>query len=263
MTGTYNRRTVLAAIGSAGALTLGSSFLTSRRPSYTKYTYAQTGDDGLRLSVSWYEICNGEFQEATNGSTEQNVTTVTDPAQAPFYVPEAPGPIITLGNVLPGDSGAVVIGLLAEEVPSETAGMDVWFRPDLTSNLENGVNEPELKAWAEDDTGDGTSDGELADSLIVQFFQDNGLFGGCDGQNGILEQSLTEKTSLSAAFTAIEDGVDLTDPCLEEGERRCIGFTWELPGDVGNAVQSDSVAFDFQFEGVECGKSPSWRDSNE
>lgn len=257
----YNRRTVLAGLGTAGALTFGSGLITARSPPYTTYTYAQTEVENLALSVAWAETYNGEFLTATAGATEDNVTVVTDPDRPPFYVADAPGPIVSLGNVLPGDSGSVLIGLLAETVPETEAGIDVWFRPVLRANLENEVAEPELEAPGEDDTGSGTSEGELADALRVMFYVDDGLVSGCDGRYGLLDTALTETTSLREAFGALDAGVATTDDCLEAGQHRCLGFDWELPATVGNQVQTDSVSFDLEFVGVGCGTGNPWEGS--
>lgn len=261
MTQTYNRRTILAGLGAVGAVALGSRAVLGAQPPYTHFTYAQTDGESQRLSVSWYETYNGEFQEAQGGSSESNVTTVTDPAQEPLYVDQASGPILTLGNIMPGDAGSVVIGLLAESVPTEDAGMDVWFRPVLTSNLENGVNEPESHAAGEDDDGSGTSDGELADALEVVLYRDDGFVGGCDGKLWPTDTVLASG-SMATSFDSLAAGVNLTDGrCLAEGERRCLGFTWRLPSTTGNHVQSDSVTFDLAFEGVSCGETPQLRRS--
>lgn len=253
MTQTYNRRTVLASLGAVGALAVGSNALRQRRHPYSYYTYAQSDTEGVRLSVAWYETYNGEFQEATNGSTETNATVVTDPTQAPVYIAEAPGPIVTLSNVLPGDSGTVSIGLLAEQVPPSLEAVDVWFKPTLTSNAENQVTEPEARDPGEDGTGTSGWDGELAEALEVQFFADDGFIGGCDGQFWLTDTPITPEGSLGSTVELIEDGVELTgDRCLAQGERRCFGFTWHLPASVGNLVQSDSVEFDLAFVAVEC-----------
>lgn len=256
MTHTYNRRTILASLGAVGAVVFGSQAVRGRDPPYTQYTYAQTGETGLRLSVAWYETYNGAFVEATDQSSETNATLVTDPGQAPFYVANASGPLLTLDNVLPGDSGSLLIGLLAEQVPTEIEGMDVWFRPILTANLENEVTEPESVAGDEDDPGDGSSVGELADALQVQFFMDDGLIGGCDGNFWIDDTPLSQNAPLSTVFPQLGDGISLTDGgCLQDGQRQCLGLTWNLPEGTTNAVQTDSLSFDLEFIGVACGGS--------
>ena len=70
------------------------------------------------------------------------------------------------------------------------------------------------------------------------------------GEQKIFEGSMAE---LFDSFLA--DGPVLDGNRQEEGDQpypgattQCIGFEWELPFDVGNEVQSDSVGFDFGFE---------------
>jgi predicted ribosomally synthesized peptide with SipW-like signal peptide len=65
------------------------------------------------------------------------------------------------------------------------------------------------------------------------------------GEQKILEGSMTE------VFDALSEGVLLDGNRQEEGVQpypgattQCIGFEWELPFEVGNQVQSDSVGFD-------------------
>ncbi|MFB6124766.1 MAG: hypothetical protein ABEJ59_02240 [Halanaeroarchaeum sp.] len=252
MTQTYSRRSVLADLGAVGTAAVASRSLRQREPPYTHYTYAKT--DGGRLSVAWYETYNGSFQEAQNGSTETNATLVTDPTRAPLYVPEATGPVVTLGNVLPGDSGAVLFGLLAESFPTAEEGMTVWFQPTIASNSEGTITEPERADGDGPTPGGAATGGEPADALRVQLFGDDGFLGGCDGQFWLTDTPLTGVGSMPAVFDSLSGGIDLTaDRCLQEGERRCFGFTWELPADVGNVVQTDGVVFDLSFVGLGCG----------
>jgi Ca-activated chloride channel family protein len=68
------------------------------------------------------------------------------------------------------------------------------------------------------------------------------------------EQKIAEGT-MAEVFAQLSEGV-LLDGNRQEGgvqpypgaTTQCIGFEWELPFEVGNEVQSDSVAFDFGFE---------------
>ena len=70
------------------------------------------------------------------------------------------------------------------------------------------------------------------------------------GEQKIFEGSMAE---LFDSFLA--DGAPLNGNRQQEGVQpypgattQCIGFEWQLPFDVGNEVQSDSVGFDFGFE---------------
>ena len=68
------------------------------------------------------------------------------------------------------------------------------------------------------------------------------------------EQKIAEGT-MAEVFAQLSEGVLLDGNRQEEGVQpypgattQCIGFEWELPFEVGNEVQSDSVGFDFGFE---------------
>ncbi|WP_336001248.1 vWA domain-containing protein [Halorientalis halophila] len=68
------------------------------------------------------------------------------------------------------------------------------------------------------------------------------------------EQVIAEG-SMSDVFAQLSEGVLLDGNRQEEGVQpypgvttQCIGFEWELPFEVGNEVQSDSVAFDISVE---------------
>ncbi|MDB2275777.1 vWA domain-containing protein [Halorubrum ezzemoulense] len=68
------------------------------------------------------------------------------------------------------------------------------------------------------------------------------------------EQKIAEGT-MAEVFAQLSEGVLLDGNRQEEGDQpypgattQCIGFEWELPFEVGNEVQSDSVGFDFGFE---------------
>jgi Ca-activated chloride channel family protein len=68
------------------------------------------------------------------------------------------------------------------------------------------------------------------------------------------EQKIFEG-SMADAFDLLSEGVLLDGNRQEEGDQpypgqttQCIGFEWELPFEVGNEVQSDSIAFDIGVE---------------
>jgi predicted ribosomally synthesized peptide with SipW-like signal peptide len=68
------------------------------------------------------------------------------------------------------------------------------------------------------------------------------------------EQKIAEGT-MAEVFAQLSEGKLLDGNRQEDGTQpypgattQCIGFEWELPFEVGNEVQSDSVAFDFGFE---------------
>lgn len=261
------RRRVLAGVGSLGfaaaAAGGGLPARPGRSPPYTRYTFAATGDDtdDGRLRVAWYERYNGALVETQGDTTGANASTVLDPATPPTYVAEAPGPVVTVGNVLPGDSGLLAVGLLAERVEGAT-DVDVWLRASLDGNCENRVTEPESKDPAEtdplgppscpDEPGLGT--GELAGAVRAAAWLDAGLagVGACDGALGPGETPLASG-SLGDVLRApaLADGTRLA-ACLAPGDHRCLGLSWDLPADAGNDVQGDSLSFSLEFAGVPC-----------
>ncbi|MCL9817813.1 hypothetical protein [Natronocalculus amylovorans] len=54
--------------------------------------------------------------------------------------------------------------------------------------------------------------------------------------------------------------VDPEDPgdevCFEPSNTQFLGFEWELPADVGNDIQNESVKFDLKFYGEQCRHNP-------
>jgi hypothetical protein len=51
----------------------------------------------------------------------------------------------------------------------------------------------------------------------------------------------------------LADGIRLGSNCLADGEVTYLALRWELPTDVGNVVQSDSVTFGLEFQDAPCG----------
>lgn len=257
---TITRRELLTGIG-GGALAIGGLSRRWDSPNFSQYTYAAPEDDtdDRRLRIAWYERYNGAFLENHAGTSDGFEATL-DPDTAPAYVDEATyvtdvtGPVISVGNVLPGDTGTLVVGL--EVVDSDRAEpLDVWFRASLTEDEEHGVNGPERAA------GDTTpDDGELDEAAVVEVWLDGSPFGSCNGTKEFdetLESSLVAPASFAEAFAPTSDAGDadgiLAFDCLSPGSLRCIALRWEFPEGTGNRSQGDSLGFDFSFAGGACG----------
>ncbi|MFC5136049.1 MULTISPECIES: vWA domain-containing protein [Haloferacaceae] len=67
-------------------------------------------------------------------------------------------------------------------------------------------------------------------------------------------EEVIESGSLAEVMAELEEGIALDgnrsteeDEPFAGGMTHCLGFEWELPADVGNEVQTDSVAFDLGF----------------
>lgn len=265
------RRKMLAGIG-GGTLAVGGVSLGQRTPRFARYTYAAATDDTSdgRLRVAWYETYNGAFQENQGGTTD-GIDATLDPETTPAYVREASyvtdgsGPVVSVGNVLPGDSGTLVVGVevldddAAEEFDAEA--LDVWFQGRIVENAENGVNGPERAA------GDVSPDtGELATSTRIEVWRDGSPLGTCNGRKEFdeqLESALVARTSFADAFAETApagspDGV-LALSCLDPGALRCVALAWDLPATVGNLAQGDSLGFEFSFAAAPCGSDSPFR----
>ncbi len=253
-----SRRRVLLALGTVGLGTVAGSRLTAAgRQPFSRYTLAQSTAGVGTLRVSWFERYNGEPIEGSGGvATDADATL--DPARSPAYVGETPSAVVSLDDVLPGDDGTLVVGLQAID-----ADLNVWIRPRIAADAENGQNEPELIAEGVDTDGDG----ELDDLTNVAYWLDNGVvFGACDGQRGPFEPLLNTAAGTAATGTLrtvtddFGDGVRLPfdgagncPDALPAGGNRCVGFQWALPESVGNVVQSDRLSFDLEFVATACG----------
>jgi hypothetical protein len=244
------RRELLATVGGAGALALGVGTvgrLRSRSRSYTDDTYAGTSNPESVVQVAWYEVYNGAVQE-TQG-TDAGATRALDPDVTPTYVPEPTGgPRIALGDVLPGDTGRLAVGVLADQLPSSGERLAVTLSAGAVDENENGVNEPEVAA------GDDARDSELARTTTASVWLDEGLVS-CDGDRGTGDTVLLSG-SLRDVLDTLRGGIPVGESCLGEGEHRCFGFEWSLPVGTSDVVQTDSTGFDLVVTATTCGEDP-------
>jgi predicted ribosomally synthesized peptide with SipW-like signal peptide len=129
------------------------------------------------------------------------------------------------------------------------------------SELVNGVNQSRFSTFQE-----GNISGPLQDLA--------GFAGGVTGGEEIFYQdTLRNALSLLTSGEGIpldgpigdngDDFNEATDPptadsrgCFETTPTtNCIGFSWWVPTDVGNQIQSDSVSFDLGFTAIQCRNS--------
>lgn len=147
----------------------------------------------------------------------------------------------------------------------------IWAGGELTSNDENTVTEPEAKADGENNgysESEIDGDGELADAVQgCLFYATPGDYTPSDqgrptdtGAPGevILEGSLREMLAVLQTGVPLdgsdEDGRQAFPGDEEESfddDERCLGFWWEVPTDVGNEIQTDSLTFDLTFYAVQ------------
>jgi hypothetical protein len=257
------RRQLLAGLGT-GALGMTGAALTRERPQYTHYTYASDGDlDDRRVRVAWYERYNGVALESQAGAAGPVLAEALDPDSDPAYVDDpaeatsVDGPVVTVGNVLPGDEGTLVVSLEAVDDGGFIAEpLDVWLRGSVTADAEGGLNEAEAAA------GDRSpDDGELDERVTVELWRDGSPLGSCNGRREFdehLEAPVVPRAPLQTAFGPDSDVGDadgqrvLTG--LAPGSARCFALAWAMPdtADV-NVVQGDSVAFELAFGAVPAG----------
>jgi hypothetical protein len=257
------RRELLAGIG-AGTLGVGGLSLVPSGPEFHYYTYAADGDvDDRRVRVAWHERYNGAFQETHNGTADPGFDAALDPDTAPTYIDEATyvtgvsGPVLSVGNTLPGDEGTLVVGLeVVDDGDFIAEPLDIWLRARITADDENGINGPELAA------GDTTAtDGELDDQVFVELWRDGAPLGSCNGEKNLLESlesSIVPRSPLSVAFDPTSDVGDADGQRvlqgLDPGNTRCIALSWAFPESTAtNAAQGDSATFDLAFAGVPAG----------
>ncbi|MDZ5811351.1 SipW-dependent-type signal peptide-containing protein [Halorubrum sp. AD140] len=168
---------------------------------------------------------------------------------------------IEVSDLKPGDSGE---GDFCFSIVDNPAYM--WMCGEVTANDENGQTEPEA---AIDNTGGdpGEGDGELADAMQVTVSyctkDDDELVHGEEIISGSLAEvmaALDNGVPLAgdgdadapvddrAPFEGVESAFDDDEPNVAE---QCVCFEWVVPTDVGNEIQTDSVAFDFEFYAVQ------------
>ena len=267
----FTRRKLLTGIG-LGALGTYGTTVGRGRPQYTHYTYAADGDlDDRRVRIAWYERYNGVFQGSQTGTGDAGVDATLDPDTAPEYVTEATfvtevaGPVVTVGNVLPGDRGTLVIGLEAADADEFLPEpVDVWLRAGIDVDTENETNGPERAAG---DTS--ATDGELDDELVVELWRDGAPLGSCNGQRDVSERlagPIVEPAPMSVAFGPASDVGDADGQrvleSLEPGQGRCLALQWTLPFETTtNRSQGDGVAFGLRFGGVPVGGDSPFVDS--
>ena len=92
-------------------------------------------------------------------------------------------------------------------------------------------------------------------SDVESVFQGIGGTVGSGGEEPIFRGTLRESlVELTAGDGIALDGDTSTEEraCFPASQTSCVGFAWWVPTDVGNEIQSDSVAFDLGFYTEQC-----------
>ena len=161
---------------------------------------------------------------------------------------------IVVDDLKPGDSGE---GEFCFSIVDNPAYM--WMCGELTANDENGQTEPEAAVDATGgDPGEGA--GELADAMEVTVsYCTDGEVGEEIVSGSLRDVMLALRTGVPLYGDGSPDAPIADRPAFEGVEmpfveenvpnaaEQCVCFEWEVPTDVGNEIQTDSVAFDFEF----------------
>lgn len=197
------------------------------------------------IVLDWRVTYNGDVLSDTDFETVGGTT---------------PGPVIQLGNVTPGDDGALTVRISVPEGEESDTPLELFVGSEILETAENNVTEPEEAA------GDTThATGELQDAVEAVAWYDVGAggvdaVGACNGGREpgeplLAEGSLAEVLTELAGPTPINPDSDPEPPCFDPGDSICLSIAWWLPDDVGNVVQTDSVVFDLRFLAEQCGMS--------
>jgi hypothetical protein len=208
----------------------------------------------------------GTFQGSFDGSDDTG-----DPLDGDTFT-------YTASDVKPGDDGLFAFCPRIEDNPAY-----LWLQGELTANDDNGLTEPEGDV---DETG-GEGEGELAQNIDVTVSycdidddvadQPEGDEDPSDDGFGPDDMTVVAEVwsgSLAGLLEELEAGLPLdggvvepgeepigfpelgTQGCFagtgEEGENYCLCFDWEVPEDVGNVIQSDSLSFDLTLYAEQC-----------
>jgi predicted ribosomally synthesized peptide with SipW-like signal peptide len=251
-----SRRKILAGLGAVGAAGAGAGLGTSA------FFSDEESFDGNVITAGELDLAVGYYSYWDQGIAGSGSRMGT-----------ADGESVSgeLTDVKPGDSGLLAFCPRIEDNPAY-----LWLCGELTANDENTVTEPEAAADPNHDTPSEeplAGGGELAEAVQVSLAycrldEVEDEFGPGD----VTESTEVWSGSFAALLAGIENGVALDgdgatgedgsfpapgdQACFDgsdgEADNPCLCLAWELPTDVGNEVQTDSMAFDLTFHAQQC-----------
>ena len=248
-----SRRQALLGLGAVGVASAGAGIGTTAYFS-DEETFADNqltaGELDLFVHVDYSENQGDYAQWSTPPGTYIDGNSVGDGVEGDALR-------IEVDDLKPGDSGE---GMLCFSVVDNPAYL--WMCGELTANDENGQTEPE--AIVDETGGDpGEGDGELADAMHVTLSYCTEGEEGYDIGEEIVSGSLGDVLAVLRAGVPLygdgnPDAPVANRPSFEgvsapmvEGEvnaaETCVCLHWEVPTEVGNEIQTDSVMFDFSF----------------
>lgn len=249
-----SRRRVLGGLGAVGVASAGAALGTS-----AYFSDEESFDDNV-LTAGSLDLLVDYYSYWDQGMA--GMGSVSGTADGEAVAAE-------LGDVKPGDNGLIALCPRIDDNPAY-----LWLAGELTANDENGQSEPE--AEVDDSGGDpGEGNGELAESIDLtvsycdvadevgdEFDPDD-----ADPIAEIWTGSLEEFLEASATGFALDGNANVPEEgdfpapgdqaCFdgtsaEESDNPCLCIDWEIPTDVGNEIQTDSVAFDLQLYAEQC-----------
>ncbi len=262
----FNRRNVLLGLGGMGAAAALGGAGTMAFLNDSEQTSATFTAGKLNLQIGW-EVShygndvNPSFVPAHDTNSGENTELG-----------------MQLRDVKPGDSGWIRFTIKNVDNPAW-----VWFRGRLSDSQENGQNEPEKKAEGIDTNGYG----ELDENLEFRSFYDqnkNATVGDGPQEGNLWNDRYIQKplnlketkttTPQYGSVPVLLDGVrdgnspDVVGGAYPDGEPinpfkngtcQYITVRWELPKDVGNEIQSDSLRICFDFYAEQSRHNPEGR----
>jgi len=249
----------LATIGAAGAgAGLGTSAYFSDEESFTNNSLT-AGELDLFVEFEYSAdqgSASGNLSDPTNGVVQGDAIDEGATTEIGY----------TLGDVKPGDSGEAVY---CPRVVDNDAW--VWVNVTGLTDYENGLTEPEANdededtsegnAGSLDEAQSGEGEGDLSDAIqvTVNYCEPDG-----DGGYDTIRPMKNPSDDYTLADLAEESGflIDGNEdeeesddgetpyPSSEDSDTQegpCICIEWEIPTDVGNEIQSDSLEYDVTF----------------
>ncbi|WP_435117819.1 SipW-dependent-type signal peptide-containing protein [Halolamina sp. C58] len=246
-----SRRKVLGGVGAIGLASAGAGLGTTAyftdTESFTGNSL-EAGDLDLFVHVDYSEDQGSYAQYSTPPGTFIDGNVVGGGDGEPIS--------IQVTDLKPGDSGEGEFCFSIVDNPAY-----LWICGALTENAQNGTTEPEQDAL-EQQYDSIPAGGQLADAMTVTISycteqESDGETTTVIGDE-IVSGSLAEVMAVLAAGVPLAGDGDADAPVANrptfEGvddethtAETCLCFEWELPPEVGNEVQTDSVAFDIEF----------------
>jgi len=237
----------LSVIGAVAAIVVGGTIAYFSDTETSTGNIFTAGTLDLQIDSTCHYYQNGEPVDCKDASDasfgDWDLTDLQDGVRKFF----------AFNDVKPGDWGEDTISLHVFDNPA-------WACVQLgpLTNDDNGCNEPESDV----DSTCGAGEGELGDNLYFTVWADV-----CDG--GENEGEPCDNVYQSGCDVLLTSGPANGDPLngtvwpiadsngnvfvagapapLDASTKYCLGIKWEVPAEVGNIIQSDSVSGDVTF----------------